>query len=128
MLDMAANTIKPTFSEEDRDILRKEYLALTPFFNLDHPVLPAAYIKALLLVGIEEGLGVSEYAERAGTTPTVMTRNLLDVGDLNRQRQPGLGLITQERDIMDLRRHRARLTPKGATTLRQMLTALKTIR
>lgn len=119
---------KPTFTEQERDDLRKLYLALKPFFDLDHPVLPAAYIKAAILVAIEEGLGVSDYAERAGASPTVMTRNLLDIGDRNRQRGEGLGLITQERDPWDLRKHRAKMTPKGATLLRNVLTALRTLK
>jgi DNA-binding MarR family transcriptional regulator len=125
---LAMNPVKPTFSEEDRDDLRKLYLALKPFFDLDHAVLPAAYIKAALLVAIEEGLGVSDYAERAGASPTVMTRNLLDIGDRNRQRGEGLGLVTQQRDVMDLRKHRAKLTPKGATLLRDVLRALRTLK
>lgn len=125
---LAMNPVKPTFSEEERDDLRKLYLVLQPFFDLDHAVLPAAYIKASLLVAIEEGLGVSEYAQRAGASPTVMTRNLLDIGDRNRQRGEGLGLVTQERDTLDLRKHRAKLTPKGATMFRKVLTALRTLK
>jgi DNA-binding MarR family transcriptional regulator len=128
MLTMNANQIKPTFSEDERSDLRKLYMALKPFFDLDHPVLPAAYIRAALLVAIDEGQTVSEYAEEAGITPTVMTRNLLDIGELNRQRAPGLGLVKQERDIMDLRKHRAKVTPKGATLMRDVLRALRLLR
>jgi hypothetical protein len=38
-------------------MLDKLYLALKPFFDLDHPVLPAAYIRAVLQVARKEGLG-----------------------------------------------------------------------
>lgn len=104
---------KPTIPEEAVETAKDVLLALRPFFELDHAVLPAAYIRAFLLVAGKEGLTVSEYANLAGISPTVMTRNLLDIGELNRQRAPGLGLIEQVRDSFDLRKHRARLTPKG---------------
>ena len=51
--------------------------ALQPFFALKG-TLPAR-CKAFLLVALQEGLSVSEYAERAGISMSTMSRNLLDM-------------------------------------------------
>jgi DNA-binding MarR family transcriptional regulator len=75
--------------------------------------MPLSYIVAYLEVACDEGKGVADYASKVDVSPTVMTRNLLDIGDRNRQREEGYGLITQERDLFDLRKHNARITPKG---------------
>jgi hypothetical protein len=39
-----------------------------------------------------------------------MTRHLLDIGERNRDKEAGFGLIGQHRDNMDLRKHLAYLT------------------
>ena len=86
--------------------------------------MPLSYVTACLLVGMEEGKGVTEYASAVNTSPTVMTRNLLDIGDRNRQCEEGYGLVTPERDLFDLRRHLARITPKGKAIANRVKTAL----
>jgi DNA-binding MarR family transcriptional regulator len=124
----ASNPVRPSLSEDEIDDLRKLFLALKPFFDLEHPVLPAAYIKAALLVATDEGLTVSEYADKAGVSATVMTRNLLDIGQINRRREEGLQLVEQVRDPYDLRKHRAKLTPQGRKLMHDVLRALRTLR
>lgn len=104
---------KPSIPENEIENWRVMLAAIEPWFKMGHGVPPIAYIRAFALVATKEGLTVSEYAAQAGIAPTVMTRNLLDLGEMNRQREQGLGLIVQERDAFDLRKHRARLTPKG---------------
>lgn len=122
---LSSNKFKPTLSGEEREALRALYLALKPFRDIN-PSMPLSYITAYLLVGLEEGKGVAEYAGDASISPTVMTRNLLDIGDRNRQREEGYGLITQERDLFDLRKHNARVTPtKGKEFAHHIKTALK---
>lgn len=125
---LASNPVRPSLSEDEIDDLRKLFLALKPFFDLEHPVLPAAYIKAALLVATDEGLTVSEYADKAGVSATVMTRNLLDIGQINRRREEGLQLVEQVRDPFDLRKHRAKLTPQGRKLMHDVLRALRTLR
>jgi hypothetical protein len=105
--------VKPSIPEREIENWEVMLASIGPWFNLGHGVPPIAYIRAFALVASKEGLTVAEYAERAGIAPTVMTRNLLDLGEVNRQREAGLGLIVQERDPFDLRKHRARLTAKG---------------
>jgi hypothetical protein len=43
----------------------------------------------------------------------VMARNLLDLGDYNRRREPGLMLLQDQVDPLDRRIHRKVLTHKG---------------
>jgi DNA-binding MarR family transcriptional regulator len=74
---------------------------------------------------MEEGKGVSEYARKVNIPAAVMTRNLLDIGDRNRRREEGYGLVTQERDKFDLRKHNAKVTPKGKALLHKVMTALR---
>lgn len=125
---LSTNPVRPSLSEDERDDLSKLLLALKPFFDIEHPVLPAAYIKAALLVATEEGLTVSDYAAKAGVSSTVMTRNLLDIGQINRKREEGLQLVEQVRDPLDLRKHRAKLTPQGRKMMHDVLRALRTLK
>ncbi|MCK1541008.1 hypothetical protein IVB12_03120 [Bradyrhizobium sp. 179] len=105
--------------------MRALYLALKEFTAL-RSTMPLQYVMTFLLVATEEGKGVVEYARMNDVAPTVMTRHLLDIGDLNRAREEGFGLVTQERDRNDLRRHHARITPKGKAIAHRIMQALKT--
>lgn len=110
---------------EERAYARALLLALKPFRDLK-PNIPLSYVLTYLQVAAEEGRGVNDYAADAGIAASVMTRNLLDVGDRNRAREEGLGLITQERDLFDLRKHNAKITAKGRTRMREMMHAIRT--
>lgn len=123
-----ADYVKPSISDEEQENWAVMLQAIEPWFKLGHGVPPIAYIRAFALVAKKEGLTVSEYADQAGITATVMTRNLLDIGGLNRQREKGLDLIVQERDPYDLRKHRARLTPKGRKLSHDVALALGRLR
>jgi DNA-binding MarR family transcriptional regulator len=50
-----------------------------------------------------------------------MTRCLLDMGERNRYKEPGFGLIMQRMDPMDMRRHQTYLTPQGRALWRRVL-------
>jgi DNA-binding MarR family transcriptional regulator len=78
-----------------------------------------------MLVAMQEGLGVTDYAERAGVPQTVMTRHLLDIGTHNRRREPGYGLVTQRQDPLDLRKHQTFLMIEGRALLHQILRILR---
>jgi hypothetical protein len=51
--------------------------------------MPAQYIQTFLLVAMEQGLSVRDYAERSDVSASVMSRHLLDIGERNRHMQPG---------------------------------------
>lgn len=114
-----------TLSDEEIAAARALYLALKNFTDL-RPTMPLQYVMTYLQVCMDEGKGVLEYAQRAEVPPTVMTRHLLDIGDRNRTGQEGFGLVTQERDRTDLRRHHARITPVGKSMIQRMRQALLT--
>jgi DNA-binding MarR family transcriptional regulator len=121
---LAANKLKPSFTEEERAYIRALLLALRPFIKAK-PTIPLSYVITALTVALDENEGVAEYAKACNMSPTVMTRHLLDLGERNRLKEPGLGWITQERDLFDLRKHRARFTSIGAALLRDVVHALK---
>lgn len=121
---IASSKFKPTLSEEERAAMRALFLALKPFRDINASM-PLSYVTAFLLVAMEEGKGVSEYASKVDISPTVMTRNLLDIGDRNRQREEGYGLITQERDLFDLRKHNAKVTSKGKALAHHVVSVIK---
>lgn len=123
---MLTSSFRPTLSEEQREYARTLRLALEPFRQIN-PSMPLSYIIAFLEVELDEGKGVAEYAAKLGLSPTVMTRNLLDIGDRNRQREEGYGLITQERDLFDLRKHNAKITPKGLALTNAYIRGLQTL-
>jgi DNA-binding MarR family transcriptional regulator len=89
------------------------FLALEPFAK-EAPNMTMMNFLAFLRVGMEEGKGVTEYADAAQVYKTVMTRHLLDLGDRDRHGDDGLGYISQVRDRKDLRINRAWITQKGA--------------
>ena len=86
--------------------------AMEAFKELRH-TMPAQYIVAFLLVALDEGKAVGEYAVKAGVAPSVMSRHLLDIGPRNRHMEEGFGLIETKPNIMNLREHSVYLTDKG---------------
>jgi DNA-binding MarR family transcriptional regulator len=87
--------------------------------------MPLQYVVAFLLVAQEEHLGVGDYAERAGVSVSVMSRHLLDIGERNRHREKGFGLVTFRSKPLELRKHEYFLTNKGRAVLHQMIRPLK---
>jgi DNA-binding MarR family transcriptional regulator len=120
----AHQSFKPLLSDEVRAAARALRLALEPFYTMRRDV-PLSYLRTFLLIAEEEGLGVNEYAGIGDIAPSVMTRNILDIGSLNRHKQEGLALVTNERDPFDLRKHNVKVTPKGRTLVRQWVTVLR---
>jgi hypothetical protein len=82
--------------------------------------MPLQHAYTFLLVALNEGQGVMEYAEKAGVAQTVMTRQLLDIGSQNRKREPGYGLVMQRLDPLNLRRHQTFLTKEGRALLHEL--------
>jgi DNA-binding MarR family transcriptional regulator len=89
------------------------------------PTMPLQQAIAFLLVAEDEGLGVGEYAQLANVSQSVMTRNLLDLGERNRNKGPGFGLLEQRMDPVNMRRHQTFLTPDGRALVRRLIHALR---
>lgn len=82
-------------------------------------------LTALCLVALDEGRQVSKYAGAAGIAQGVMTHHLFDLGDYNRSREEGLGLVEQRPDLMDRRSHLTYLTHKGRGIMQSVIRALR---
>ena len=82
--------------------------------------MPMQHAYGFLLVALEGGLSVQEYADRAGVTQAVMTRILLALGSRSRGRERGYGLVQQGIDTKDSRKHQTFLTAKGKALVREI--------
>jgi DNA-binding MarR family transcriptional regulator len=120
MLDKSG--IRQSISDDEKRSTKALKAAMEVFFELRHEM-PMRYMHSFLLVMEEEGLGVSEYAKKAGVSNSVMSRHLLDIGDRDRHGNPGLQLVTAGRDPVELRRVRVTLTDKGRVYARRILRA-----
>lgn len=82
-------------------------------------------VHTLMLIALHEGASVTEIAKMSGFKLSTVSRNILDLGQLDRRRQPGLGLVETKIDPMELRKKQVALTPKGEALLRQVLDIMK---
>lgn len=106
-------------TQGDRTAIKGLLGALEPFRAI-RGAMPLQYVTAFLLVAEEEGLGVGDYAKRAGVSVSVMSRHLLDIGERNRNMTEGFGLVTYRSNPMELRKHEYMLTDKGRAILHQI--------
>lgn len=111
-------------SKTDAEALAKMMGALEPFRTI-RPTMPLQYVYSFLLVALDEGLGVNEYAKKAGVSPSVMSRHLLDIGERSRYMEEGFGLVTYRQNPMELRKHEVFLTPKGRALANNIIRLLR---
>ncbi len=104
--------------------LKSQLNALKPFRKV-RETMPLQYATAFLLVATEEHLNVTEYAKRAGTSQSLMTRHLADLGEVNRYHEEGMGLVEAYDDLMDRRNRLIRLSAKGKHVVWEMCEAFK---
>lgn len=97
-------------------------------FRAIRRTMPLQHAYAFLLVALDEGLSVSEYAKRAGTTQAVMTRILFALGSRNRGCKPRYGLVQQVIDPQDGRRTQTFLTDRGKVLVHEMVRSIGTDR
>lgn len=116
--------LKPSVPAEQQAVLKKLYKAHKPFRDL-RETMPLQYVTAFLLVATEEHQNVSTYAIRAGTSQSLMTRHLADLGSVNRYHEDGFGLVEAYDDLMDRRNRLIRLTAKGKKLAWELYDALK---
>jgi DNA-binding MarR family transcriptional regulator len=107
-------------TKDDQRALHNCLLSMDAFRGIG-PTMPMQQVYAFLLVAMEEGRGVQEYAERAGVTQPVMTRILHALGRHRQKGAPGYGLVHQATDTRDLRKRQTFLTAKGEALVRQIV-------
>jgi DNA-binding MarR family transcriptional regulator len=119
---------KPTFKQsitaEQTKLLKSQINALKPFRSL-RDTMPLQYVSTFLLVATDEHQNVTEYAKRTGTSQSLMTRHLADLGTVNRHHKKGFGLVELYEDVMDRRNKLVRLTARGQSIVREMCEAFK---
>jgi DNA-binding MarR family transcriptional regulator len=105
--------------DDERKAVRN-ILGVLEAFRRFRATMPLQYVMAFLLVAEEEGLGVGDYAHRAGVSVSVMSRHLLDIGVRNRHMEKGFGLVEYRPNPLELRKHEYMLTDKGRALLNQI--------
>ena len=120
---MRKATDNPYRSAEQTTVIHSMLAGLDPFFRL-RPTIPARCVQAFFLVAEKEGLPVSEYAKRGGLSATTMSRNLIDMGERDRNHEEGPGLVESHENIMNRRETLYRLSPKGRALLAAITRAL----
>jgi DNA-binding MarR family transcriptional regulator len=109
-------------TEEERTALHT-YMSFMEAFRAIRPNIqnmPMGDAYAFLVVALEEGLGITEYAERAGITQSGMTRELSALGEGGRHGATGFGIVQQVTDAEDLRKRQTFLTDKGRALIREI--------
>lgn len=114
---------RQSLTADEREAMRVLLTSLDPFRAV-YSIMPLQQAVTFLLVAMEEGEGVTEYARRAGVSQSVMTRHLLDLGEFNRRHEPGLGLVFSRPNPLNRRKHQVFLTSKGRTLTAQIYRAL----
>jgi len=94
-------------------------------FRAVGPIMTTQQAYAFLMVAMDEGRGVQEYADRAGITQSVMTRILFALGPRGQKGAAGYGLVQQAIDPEDSRKHRTYLTGKGKALMREMVRLIR---
>lgn len=108
---------------EDAKELRKLVRALQQF-TLLNPTISAQTIITFLHVASDEGRSVSDYVEQTGFPQSSVSRQLNDLGRLNKQREEGLMLLDDRFAPESLKEKRKYLTPKGKELVKRLLKAL----
>jgi DNA-binding MarR family transcriptional regulator len=115
---------KSSFNDQEKKAIQ-DLLTVVGLFRARNPKMTLQQLTALLLVAYEEGMPVTRYATKAGIAQGVMTRHLFDLGELNRNREPGMGLVEQRPDISDRRSHLTHLTHTGKALLHNVIRAFR---
>ncbi len=115
-----AMTGRKTLGDNERKAVKSLLGALDPFTDI-RATMPLQYVRTFLLVALDEGKGVAEYAAKAGVSVSVMSRHLLDIGERNRHMEKGFGLITYRPNPTELRKHEVFLTDTGRALVHRIV-------
>lgn len=108
---------------EEAKELRKLIKAIQQF-TLLHPSISAQTILAFLHVAADEGRTVTDYVEATRLPQSTLSRQLNDLGRLNKSREEGLMLIDDRFAPESLKEKQKFLTPKGKELVKRLLKAL----
>lgn len=114
-------------AEQDREVLERLLWVLETLKDI-RPGIQVHMASALVRVALHEGKNVAELTRDAGVPQSVMSRNLLDLGPMTRDREPGLQLIEHKISATNMRQHEIFLTKKGVSFVRKLAAMLVTKR
>lgn len=114
----------PSFDMDDRKHLDKVSSLFQAFRQLDS-TMPLQLAYTFILCATYEGESVGDIARRAGFAISTSSRHILDLGEFNRQKDPGYGLVETRIDPLELRRKTVHLTPKGRNLLNQLIATMR---
>jgi DNA-binding MarR family transcriptional regulator len=86
-----------------------------------HPQIEAHQVQILLEIAQKPLSTMKELADATDVALSSISRNLDALGDVHRNRKPGLGLVAKDRDPREPRRMIAWLTPKGKEVVSRLL-------
>ena len=115
---------EPAIRQGDKRVIQTLLWALTPLMNLRGSI-PLPFLTIFLMVVLDEGKCVSEYARAFGVKDRrMMSRYLRDIGERARNGGPGLGLVTVEQ-LPTHSRARVVLTAKGRSVAQAILQQMR---
>jgi DNA-binding MarR family transcriptional regulator len=100
-------------------------LSFMEAFRIIRPTMSMQHAYVFLLVAMDEGRGVQEYAERAGVTQPGTTRILLALGPRGQRGAAGHRLVQQATGTEDLRKRQTFLTDKGKSLLQEIVRLMR---
>lgn len=126
---MRVNVIKKTttglsYDLDDRKHLDKVSGLFQAFRALD-PTMPLQLAYTFILCATFEGESVGDIARRAGFALSTTSRHILDLGEHDRNKNPGYQLVESRTDPMELRRKTVHLTPKGRNLINQLINTMR---
>ena len=95
------------------NLLLQEFVEIKPSANV-------AQVQTFLIVAIHEGCSLTDIVKTTGWSQSTISRHLLDLGPFLRDKSPGFGLISNERDPMELRKNIYMLTDRGRALVRKV--------
>jgi DNA-binding MarR family transcriptional regulator len=99
------------------------FAALECFREIRH-TMPLQYVVTFLLVALDEGRTVGEYAIKSRVSASVMSRHISDLGPRTRGLAPGLSILVTKQNINNMREHTVHLTEKGRALYQKVVDEL----
>lgn len=97
---------------EEQRLLDKVAIILSAFKEVDESM-QIQLAMTFLMVAMHEGCSLTDIYKQTGWAISTISRHLLDLGERNRNKNPGLNLVESRRDPMELRKNIYTLTPRG---------------
>lgn len=115
--------MKAIVSEDQRSLERIKQL-LMAFKDIDE-TMPIQIAITFLEVAIHEGCSMTDIWKKTGWSQSTLSRHLLDLGERDRHKNPGLQLLESRRDPQELRKNIYTLTGRGKKLQQKLLSLLR---